>query len=357
MAERLSLRRLVALEMVRKLQDGVIVDHPLRQLFWECTLRCNLSCRHCGSDCKVATSVKDMPLEDFLKVLDSISRECDPHKVMINVTGGEPLVRPDLEKCGRAFYERGFPWGMVTNGYLLTPRRYGKLLSSGLRAMTISLDGIGDDHDWMRGRPGSFDRAVSAIRMVVESGEIEFDVVTCVNKRNYPKLMELKELLIGLGLKSWRLFTVFPIGRAAEDPDLQIDRDQFRGLMEFIRSTRKEGLIKASYGCEGFLGNFEGDVRDGFYMCNAGVTVGSVLADGSFSACPSIRADYSQGNLYSGDDFMEVWNNRYAPYRDRTWMKKGKCASCRYFRFCRGNGMHLRDKDGNLILCHLERLG
>lgn len=357
MAERLSLRRLVALEMVRKLQDGVIVDHPLRQLFWECTLRCNLSCRHCGSDCKVATSVKDMPLEDFLKVLDSISRECDPHKVMINVTGGEPLVRPDLEKCGRAFYERGFPWGMVTNGYLLTPRRYGKLLSSGLRAMTISLDGIGDDHDWMRGRPGSFDRAVSAIRMVVESGEIEFDVVTCVNKRNYPKLMELKELLIGLGLKSWRLFTVFPIGRAAEDPDLQLDRDQFRGLMEFIRSTRKEGLIKASYGCEGFLGNFEGDVRDGFYMCNAGVTVGSVLADGSFSACPSIRADYSQGNLYSGDDFMEVWNNRYAPYRDRTWMKKGKCASCRYFRFCRGNGMHLRDKDGNLILCHLERLG
>lgn len=357
MAERLSLRRLVALEMVRKLQDGVIVDHPLRQLFWECTLRCNLSCCHCGSDCKVATSVKDMPLEDFLKVLDSISRECDPHKVMINVTGGEPLVRPDLEKCGRAFYERGFPWGMVTNGYLLTPRRYGKLLSSGLRAMTISLDGIGDDHDWMRGRPGSFDRAVSAIRMVVESGEIEFDVVTCVNKRNYPKLMELKELLIGLGLKSWRLFTVFPIGRAAEDPDLQLDRDQFRGLMEFIRSTRKEGLIKASYGCEGFLGNFEGDVRDGFYMCNAGVTVGSVLADGSFSACPSIRADYSQGNLYSGDDFMEVWNNRYAPYRDRTWMKKGKCASCRYFRFCRGNGMHLRDKDGNLILCHLERLG
>lgn len=357
MAERLSLRRLVALEMVRKLQDGVIVDHPLRQLFWECTLRCNLSCRHCGSDCKVATSVKDMPLEDFLKVLDSISRECDPHKVMINVTGGEPLVRPDLEKCGRAFYEMGFPWGMVTNGYLLTPRRYGKLLSSGLRAMTISLDGIGDDHDWMRGRPGSFDRAVSAIRMVVESGEIEFDVVTCVNKRNYPKLMELKELLIGLGLKSWRLFTVFPIGRAAEDPDLQLDRDQFRGLMEFIRSTRKEGLIKASYGCEGFLGNFEGDVRDGFYMCNAGVTVGSVLADGSFSACPSIRADYSQGNLYSGDDFMEVWNNRYAPYRDRTWMKKGKCASCRYFRFCRGNGMHLRDKDGNLILCHLERLG
>ena len=75
----------------------------------------------------------------------------------------------------------------------------------------------------------------------------------------------------------------------------------------------------ASYGCEGFLGNFEGDVRDGFYMCNAGVTVGSVLADGSFSACPSIRADYNQGNLYAGDDFMEIWNSRYAVFRDSSF--------------------------------------
>ncbi len=356
MAERLSLRRRLALEMVRRLQDGVIEEHPLRQLFWECTLRCNLSCRHCGSDCKTVSSVKDMPLEDFLKVLDSVSKECDPHKVMINVTGGEPLMRPDLDKCGKAIYDKGFPWGMVTNGYALTPERYKRLLASGLRAMTISLDGIGDNHDWMRGRKGSFERAAAAIKMVIDSGEIEFDVVTCVNKRSFQELPRLKEFLIGLGLKSWRLFTVFPVGRAADDPELQLDKDQFRGLMEFIRDTRKEGRIMASYGCEGFLGNFEGDVRDGFYMCNAGVTVGSVLADGSFSACPSIRADYNQGNLYAGDDFMEIWNSRYAVFRDRSWMKKDKCASCKYFRFCRGNGMHLRDGDGNLILCHLDRL-
>ena len=275
---------------------------------------------------------------------------------MINVTGGETLMRPDLDKCGKAIYDKGFPWGMVTNGYALTPERYKRLLASGLRAMTISLDGIGDNHDWMRGRKGSFERAAAAIKMVIDSGEIEFDVVTCVNKRSFQELPRLKEFLIGLGLKSWRLFTVFPVGRAADDPELQLDKDQFRGLMEFIRDTRKEGRIMASYGCEGFLGNFEGDVRDGFYMCNAGVTVGSVLADGSFSACPSIRADYNQGNLYAGDDFMEIWNSRYAVFRDRSWMKKDKCASCKYFRFCRGNGMHLRDGDGNLILCHLDRL-
>ena len=354
MAARLDIRHRVALAVTRKLQEDVIKKHPLRQLFWECTLRCNLSCRHCGSDCHVTAATPDMPREDFGKVLDSVARATNPHKVMVNITGGEPLMRPDLEACGRMIYEKGFPWGIVTNGLALTPARYQSLLLSGLRAMTISLDGLEETHDWMRGRPGSFKKAAAAIKMVIDSGEIEFDVVTCVNKRSYRQLQEIKQFLLGLGLKEWRLFTVFPAGRAVQDPEMQLDKDEFRGLMEFIRSTRKEGLIKASYGCEGFLGNFEGDVRDHFFCCHAGLTVASVLADGSISACPSIRADYHQGNIYQ-DDFMEVWNTRFQPYRDRSWMQeKEPCHSCRQFKYCRGGGMHLRDGEGNLLLCRFQ---
>ena len=169
------------------------------------------------------------------------------------------------------------------------------------------------------------------------------------------ELSEIRDFLIGLGLKGWRLFTVFPVGRAAEDPELQLTREEHIGLMEFIRTTRREGVIKAEFACEGFLGNYEGDVRGHFYFCQAGVTIGSVLSDGSISACPSIRADYSQGNIYQ-DDFMDVWEHRYGPYRDRTWMKKDACASCKFWKYCRGGGMHLRDAQGNLILCHLDRL-
>jgi radical SAM enzyme (rSAM/lipoprotein system) len=252
-------------------------------------------------------------------------------------------------------YEKEFPWGMVTNGLALTPQRYRRLLQCGLRAMTISLDGIGETHDWMRGRNGSFEKAAAAIKMVIDSGEIAFDVVTCVNKRNFGQLNELKEYLIGLGLKEWRLFTVFPAGRAAQDPELQLSPEEFRGLMEFIKATRKEGRIMAEYGCEGFLGNYEGDVRSHFYQCSAGITVGSVLADGSISACPSIRADYRQGNIYT-DDFMDVWKNRFQAYRDRSWMHKDECASCKVWKYCKGNGMHLRDADGKLMLCHYSKL-
>lgn len=215
--------------------------HPLTQLFWECTLRCNLHCRHCGSDCKVASAVPDMPKEDFLKVLRRVREAYDPHKIMVVITGGEPLMRRDLEECGRAIYNMEFPWGMVSNGYGLTEERFRGLLRAGIHALTISLDGLSEDHDWMRGRDGSFDRASRAIRMVCDNNRacaesrgalgfarlgpgdaLAFDVVTCVNKRSYQHLDEIKRYLISLGLKNWRLFTVFPVGRGATDPDLQL---------------------------------------------------------------------------------------------------------------------------------------
>lgn len=318
-------------------------------------MRCNLHCRHCGSDCKKSSGFADMPKEDFLRVLDNIAAHTDPHSVFVIISGGEPLMREDLEECGREIYEKGFPWGMVTNGLYMTPKRFRALRNAGMHTATVSLDGLETEHNLMRGNPKSFARAVDAISTMAAEPDFRFDVVTCANRSNYPQLDELKEMLIGMGVREWRIFTVFPVGRAAQHEDLQLTGGEFRGVMEFIKRTRREGRIKVSYGCEGFLGNYEGEVRDHLYACSAGVSVASVLIDGSISACPSIRADYRQGNIYS-DDFWDVWTSRFAPYRDREWMRKGDCAECEFFRYCRGNGMHLRDENGDLLFCHLERL-
>ena len=78
--------------------------------------------------------------------------------------------------------------------------------------------------------------------------------------------------------------------------------EELKQVLDFIRDTRKEGIIRASYGCEGFLGNYEGEVRNTPFFCSAGISVGSVLIDGSISACSSIRSNYHQGNIYQ-DDF------------------------------------------------------
>ena len=351
----LTLRRKLALEIWKLREQNLRQEHPLRQLFWECTLRCNLHCRHCGSDCRVLAGQADMPKEDFLRVLDGVAKKCDPHKVFVIISGGEPLMRDDIEECCAEIYAKGFPWGMVTNGLYLTPQRLEGLLRAGLHSITISLDGLEDDHNWMRGHTQSFQRVDQAISMLVQVPQLAFDIVTCVNRRNYAKLNDIKEYLISKGVKYWRVFTVFPVGRAADDPDMKLTDEEFRGTFDFIRQTKQEGRIQCNYGCEGFLGNYEGEARDYFFSCQAGVSTGSVLADGSISACLSIRSDYHQGNIYE-DDFMEVWENRFHPYRDREWMKKDDCAKCKYWRYCRGNGMHLRDGDGKLLLCHLKRI-
>ena len=289
----LSIRQKLALELARPLHRELAEEHVLRDLFWECTLRCSLRCRHCGSDCHTTASVKDMPFEDFARVLRRISEKYDPHKVFVIVTGGEPLMRPDIASCGRAIYDMGFPWGIVTNGMLLDRRRFDSLLKAGIHSATISVDGFEADHDWMRGVPGSFRKATEGVRMFTEVDDVIFDVVTCANRRNLASLPEFKEYLISLGLKRWRIFTVFPSGRAAGDPEMQLSPEQFDSLMEFIMATRKEGRIHLDYGCENFLGGYEGLVRDNFFSCSAGLSCSSILANGDIAACASIRIRYS----------------------------------------------------------------
>jgi radical SAM enzyme (rSAM/lipoprotein system) len=352
----IPLRKRIALDLAR-VKKGVDKKlHDLRYLFWECTLRCNISCLHCGSDCLRDGSTSDMPLADFLRVVDSIKDRVNPKVTTVAITGGEPLMRADLETCGRELHKRGFPWGFVTNGYALHRERYEKLLDAGLRSLTISLDGLKATHDWFRGARGSFERAVKAIELAGRTDGIVFDVVTCVQRRNWNELSKIRALLMDAGVKRWRVCTVFPKGRAAGNDELKITDKQFVELMEFIVDTKKTTPVRANYGCEGFLGAYEGAARDNLFLCAAGITVGSVLVDGSISACPSLRADYIQGNIYR-DDFWDVWTNRFQIMRDRSWTKTGKCAECKVYKWCQGNGLHLRDeKSGALLTCHYERI-
>ena len=399
----LSLRQKVGLELQRSLRHNDAQLHPLRTLFWECTLRCNMSCRHCGSDCNVQPDVKDMPAADFLRVIDSITPHVDTHKVFIIFTGGEALLRPDLEEVGLELYRREYPWGVVTNGFLLDERRLQSLLASGMHSITVSLDGFEEQHNWIRRHPQSFEKATAAIRLLAQQKDILWDVVTCVNPRNYPHLKEFRKYLVSLGVPAWRLFSIFPMGRAAGNPELQFTDEQFRGLLDFIKECRKppsplrgtpplegesqsaqtgsspvtagadsshrqgssplqgevaegqRGVINVSYACEGFLGEYEQKVRDHFFHCRSGVDVASIRCDGAISGCTSVRSHMDQGNIYK-DDFWDVWKNRFQVMRDRSWAKKGQCKDCKVWRYCEGSGLHLYDDDGRLLTCHYNRL-
>jgi radical SAM enzyme (rSAM/lipoprotein system) len=317
--------------------------HDLTYLFWECTLRCNLHCLHCGSDCTADNAAPDMPFEDFLKAILPLKKAYKSDSITVAITGGEPLLRKDLPECGRMLRENGFRWGIVTNGYGYTSDVHGRLLAAGMGSITVSLDGLEPTHNWLRANDQSFQRAVNALSLITPSKRLNYDVVTCVNQRNIHELESLKEFLISRQVKAWRLFTISPIGRAAHNDELRLTPQQLKRLMDFIVLARTDDRIKVTFSCEAYLGGYERKVRDAYFFCRAGIQIASVLIDGSIAACPNINRSFIQGNIYR-DNFLDVWDNRFEVMRNRRWTKTGICKDCDAYKNCNGGALHLWDE-------------
>lgn len=327
--------------LYKKLETDV---HPLRYLFLEITQRCNLSCLHCGSDCTANTQYDELTTQEWLDFFDYIPKHYDVEKLMLVVTGGEPLVAKDLDVLLAGLKRNKLHWGMVSNGFLLSQKNIDKAVDHGLMSLTVSVDGLEAEHDWLRNVPTSFQRATQGLRRAVQKGIPFLDVVTCVNPRNLGQLDEIRKMIIDLGVPAWRLFSIAPIGRAATDPELMLTDAQLRQLMDWIAETRAkygDDELQMEFSCEGYVpGERDKQIRQEPYFCRAGVSIGSVLCDGSISACPNIPRELVQGNIRQ-NDFAEVWEQRFQKFRDRAWMQQGPCKDCSEWNQCQGNSMHL----------------
>ena len=324
--------------------------HILNYLFWECTWRCNLQCQHCGSDCTANSALPDMPFEDFLTAIQPLKKHYPTNSITVVITGGEPILRKDLANCGKRLRENGFLWGIVTNGYAYNEIMHHKLLAAGMGSITISVDGLEENHNWLRNNSKSFEKAVQALEHIVDTPRLNYDVVTCVHPKNLIELTNLKEFLISKKVKKWRIFTIAPIGRAAYNQEFILSGEQLRQLMNFIVDVRKnDPRIKLQFSCESYVGEYERQVRNSYFFCHAGINIGSVLIDGSISACPNINRSFVQGNIYR-DNFLDVWENSFIVMRNREWCKTGICKNCKEFKYCNGGAMHLWNEKKNQIL-------
>ncbi len=328
--------------------------HPLLCVFWETTLRCNLKCAHCGSSCGPEVPKKEeLSTGEIKNVFKSIAEDYDPKRIMIAVTGGEPLLRRDVFDVMGYASGLGFSWGLVTNGTLIDERIVHEMKKAGMLTVSVSIDGTEDIHDEIRGKTGAFQEATQGTGMLTDSKHFkQIEIITCVSKKNIDKLDEIYELCKDLGVDGWRIFTVVRRGRAKEDDDFSLTPKEQVFVLDYIKEKRKEKELKVNFCDEGFLGlDYEGEVRDQFFYCWAGITVGSILYNGDVAACPIIPREHTkQGNIRERR-FSEIWENEYQMFREREWKKNSYCGDCSLWDFCEGESMHLWDFDKGEPMC------
>ena len=316
-------------------------------LFFELTDKCNLSCRHCGSGC-LASNGYFLPYERMEKVLKEVAGKYRPEDILICLTGGEPLLHPDVYRVIYTARTLGFPVGMTTNGTLINDGAAGKLAAAGLNTIAVSIDGVGQVHDKLRRTAGSFERAINGIHALRKYG-IEAQAVTVVHKGNLDHLEELYDYLKKDGFYSWRLTNVDPIGRARDEEDLILETEDLEHLLSLIRRYRydPENEMEVTYGCSHFLGfDYENEVRDFYFQCGAGLLVGSVMANGDIGACLDIerRPELIQGNVCR-DSFVDVWENRFQVFRRDRTENSAVCRVCEHRDYCMGDSAHTWDFD------------
>lgn len=328
-----------------------LAKHKLQDLFWECTLTCNAKCKHCGSSAENRKYDGELTTDEIKNAFAQIAKDMNPKKILINVTGGEPLMREDLSDVMAYASKLGFRWGMATNGMLLSEENISKLKSANMETISISIDGIGTIHDDFRGVKGSYERILKNIENLKKAQFVRhLQVTTIFHKGNISQLEQLYGIMSSLDLTSWRVGVMDPIGRGKENKDLLLDGQEIKHLLDFVKNKNRKGKLKITYACPGFLGlDYEKTVRGYYFNCRTGINVASILYNGDLFVCPNVsrRPDLIQGNIRT-DNFLDVWNNKYKQFRTQDRTKCEHCSECENWKYCLGGAYHTWDFEKGL---------
>jgi radical SAM protein with 4Fe4S-binding SPASM domain len=334
---------------------------------WEITLRCDLACRHCGSRAGRARP-DELTTEG---ALDLVNQMADLGVKEVTLIGGEAYLRDDWTQIAREIRRRGMQCGMTTGGRGVTPERAREAKEAGMQSVSVSVDGLRETHDALRGVVGSYDAALAALRNLREAG-VPVSANTQISRPSLAQLPELFEVLIEAGIHSWQVQLTVAMGRAADEPDLLLEPYQLLEVMPLLGELKKradEAKVRIWPGNNvGYFGPYEGVLRGQLprghmSSCGAGRSTLGIEANGDIKGCPSLpTADYVGGNVRD-HSLRDIWE-RSKPLRftrDRTvedlW---GHCRTCYYADTCRAGcswtSHVLFGKPGNNPYCHHRAL-
>lgn len=325
------------------LRDRLRRSPELHYLFFELTDGCNLRCRHCGSRCEPGRRT----VLDTRKVIETIdSAAAFEPRVHIVLTGGEPLLHPGIPEIVRSLGGLGVFWSVVTNATLLDEGTAALLRENGVYSVSVSLDGDEKEHNLLRRSNTAYTDALRGIELLRRNA-IPVQITTVVTKRTLDKLERIGEIVGQSGAISWKLVNAEPIGRALDDPELLLDREELLRLLDFIRCRRgaDRSAPRITYGCSHLLPLlYEEEVRESLFLCGAGTLIAGIRSSGDIAGCLDIepRHELVQGNLYR-DDFVTVWQERFQAFRRDRTEDSALCRACRLRSVCGGDSMHSWD--------------
>jgi len=328
----------------------MIKEFVPKWIAWEVTRRCNLNCVHCRSASTMNSFDTAFNTDEAKKFIDDVVSFASP---VVVLSGGEPLLREDLFEIASYGTEKGLRMCIATNGSLVTDEICLKMKASGIRMVSMSLDGSNPaTHDNFRSQPGAFEGVERAAALFNKHG-IEFLINSSFTKRNQKEIPDVMKVAKRLGAKAWYMFMIVPTGRGEEIMSELISKEDYEELLKWHYEMEKDEtdmLVRPTcaphyYRIVPQMNKLaEKDEKlerrtlkfstGGSKGCLAGQLICLITAEGEVYPCSYFPR--SAGNVKK-THFKDIWDNSEL-FRELRDFKgyKGKCGECEYVNVCGG---------------------
>ena len=334
-------------------------DNQLRLVAWEVTRRCNLNCAHCRAGSERGPYPGELDRAKCLEILEQISLVGRP---IVILTGGEPLLREDVFDLAEQGTQLGLRMVMATNGTLLTPSLVERMKTSGIKRVSISIDGADEhQHDHLRKVPGAFSGAMEGISLLREAG-LEFQINTTITRQNVGQIKDILGLAVQLGAAAHHIFLLVPTGRAKEMVNQEIDAQEYEKLLHWFNQRKDKVSLQLKATCaphyyrilrqqaraKGEQVRFDTHGLDAVTRgCLGGISFCFISHNGIVQPCGYLE-------LNSGDlgeaTFQSVWQGSRVFNQLRDFSSyKGKCGRCQYLKSCGGCRARAYEATGDFL--------
>ncbi len=318
---------------------------PLKWVAWETTKQCNLKCIHCRSNAALPY-FQGVGTEQGFLLMDKVAAFARPVFVL---SGGEPMLRPDIFELAKYGDSLGFKMAMATNGSFIDDEACEKIKSSGIKIAALSLDGPDAGvHDDFRKQAGSFAAIIKAARKFREHS-VEFIINSSFTRRNQSFIPQTYGLAKELGAKAWYMFLVVPMGRGKELLDELISPEDYEAILRWHHGAETTGdniLMRPTCAPSYYRIFSEEQKKKGLSAerrslsyspgggrgCVAARSIAYISAEGDLFPCSYFTQ--SGGNIFD-KSLSEIWDSDlFRSFRGDAG--DGRCGRCGYQRTCGG---------------------